>query len=487
MDGKRWITLLFLVLGFGVAAQTYQYSYTDPCTGILNTVTISQPSGSVTLFYAGQYQTFTAAQLQAGAYETWVAAINAQFPPGSNPCSGNGGQNANNSNAAIGTNSAINITNIVGIATSVSGSASGAAGNIGGGMGGDMGGGSGGGDPGENGAGGNSSTSGGSGSGGGTKPPTGGGSSSSGGGSGGGSTGGSGSGGGTPSGGGGSGGGQPASGQGEGGGGSLPSSGGGGSTEGGGTEQGAVGESSTTTASGGESESSSSEGGGGGGGGNRQKQKQERIARGALIGAGDVVVIRNSANIQDTGKDNLKVNLSLTHVNTKQNFIKGAAFNYQTGENVANLTLYGSFKAKGYMGVFSNSIMTNFQTDWFNTGSFLNAQKTGPMTWLLGLNYTFGSLGKSDFQNLSLVGGTFTNFKGGKSFSSNIMLLGIYSPYVFYYEGQWYKSGFILVPLTNMDFKLTDKFKWSVSFSGAYQLGAEILNYQVMTGTKMML
>jgi len=39
----------------------------------------------------------------------------------------------------------------------------------------------------------------------------------------------------------------------------------------------------------------------------------------------------------------------------------------------------------------------------------------------------------------------------------------------------------------NMDFKLTDKFKWSVSFSGAYQLNAEILNYQVMTGTKMLL
>jgi hypothetical protein len=131
--------------------------------------------------------------------------------------------------------------------------------------------------------------------------------------------------------------------------------------------------------------------------------------------------------------------------------------------------------------------MTNFKTDWFNTGSFLNAQKTGPMTWLLGLNYTFGSLGKSDFQNISLVGGAFTNFKGGKSFSSNLMLLSIYSPYVFYYEGQWYKSGVILVPMTNMDFKLTDKFKWSISFSGAYQVNAEVLNYQVMTGTKMLL
>ena len=81
----------------------------------------------------------------------------------------------------------------------------------------------------------------------------------------------------------------------------------------------------------------------------------------------------------------------------------------------------------------------------------------------------------------------FTNFKGGKSFSSNLMLLSIYSPYVFYYEGQWYKSGVILVPMTNMDFKLTDKFKWSISFSGAYQVNAEVLNYQVMTGTKMLL
>ncbi|MFN9954911.1 MAG: hypothetical protein ACK55I_17570, partial [bacterium] len=108
-------------MGFGVTAQTYQYSYTDPCTGILNTVTITQQTGSVTLFYAGQYQTFTAAQLQVGAYEAWIAQINAQFPPGSNPCAGNGGQNANNSNVSIGTNSAINITNIVGIATSVSG------------------------------------------------------------------------------------------------------------------------------------------------------------------------------------------------------------------------------------------------------------------------------------------------------------------------------------------------------------------------------
>jgi hypothetical protein len=39
----------------------------------------------------------------------------------------------------------------------------------------------------------------------------------------------------------------------------------------------------------------------------------------------------------------------------------------------------------------------------------------------------------------------------------------------------------------NMDIKLTDRFKWSISFSGAYQYGIDILNFQLSTGTKMLL
>ena len=74
MAGKWWI-LLFILLGFESFGQSFQYTYTDPCTGIPNTVTISQPLGSVTLFYAGQWQTFTAAQLQSGGYEAWVASM----------------------------------------------------------------------------------------------------------------------------------------------------------------------------------------------------------------------------------------------------------------------------------------------------------------------------------------------------------------------------------------------------------------------------
>ena len=486
MDGKYKIFLIFLLGCIGLQAQTFTYNYTDPCTGILQSVTLSQTSGTVVMFYAGQYQTFTAAQLQSGAYENWIAQINTQFPPGSNPCAGNGSSNANNSNANIGTNTANNVSGIVSISTSIAGSLGGGSvsgGSISTGGSGGTGDNNSGGDAGENGAGNSGSNSGSSG-GSGTKPPTGGssGSGGSGGsGSGGSSSGGS-SGGGQGSGGSG-GGGQP-----EGGVGGSEGGGTSGGTSSGGSEPSSAGGSSenTTTASGGESESSSGESGGGGGG-NKPKQKQEKIGRGSLIGSGDFVVIRNGNDITKNGGDNFRFNTSVTHVNTKQNFIKGVNLNYTTGENVANLTLYGSYKSKGFMGVGSNSFMTNFKSDWFNTVTLLSAQKLGRFTGMAGSNFTLGQIGESWFQNWSLVGGGFTNFKGGKVVSANIMALGVYSPFIFYYEGQWYKSGVLIVPLANVDFKLTEKFKWSISFSGAYQWNADILNFQLSTGTKMLL
>jgi len=504
MDGKWWKVLILLVLGFSSYGQ-YVYTYTDPCTGILNAVTITQPSGSVTLFYAGQYNTFTQAQLQAGAFELWVQSVNATAPPGSNPCAGAGGTLSTGSNATTGTNTATNISGIVGVAANIGGSlGSGAASSTGGATGGSTSNNDNNGSGSNNSTGGSTSTggsgsgsgsSGSSGSSGGNAGTGGGsdGSTGSGGGSGStGGSGGSGSGGGAT---GGSGGGQGGdnSGNGIGGGGDAGGVDTGtntGGTSDGGTDAGAVGGTeNTSTASGGDSESSSSEGdgGGGSGGGKKQKSKQEKIGRGALIGAGDFVIVRNSSDIKQSGMDNFKFNMSLTHVNTKQTFIKGINFNFTTGENVLNSTLYGSYKKEGFMGVFSNSTMTNFKTDIFNTTTALVAQKVWIVTPMLGTNFTLGKIGDSDFQNWSIVAGGYTNFKGIQALSGNVMLLGIYSPYIFYYEGQWYKSGLLFVPLANVDFKITSTFKWSISFGGAYQYNADILNYQLSTGTKIML
>ena len=405
MVGKKHLLVLLFIIGgvLGVKAQSFTYSYINPCNGRTQSVQLSTQSSEVTMFFAGQYRIFTYAELSAGAYEQWVQSIRDALPPGANPCASEGVAESNNVTNFIGSvtaNGVANISSVVSMASSIGSS----VGSV----------------P--------------------TPPPA------------------------------------PRNG------GSRANNDNNSSSSEGGGEITPVDDKNQQTASGGESENNG-EGGGGGKGG----KSSSKVSNGALIATGDIVIIRNDSNITKKGNDNFRFNTSLTHVNTSQTFIKGININYQTGQNILNLSGYGSLKFKGYMGIFSTSYMTNFKDNWFLTASLLNAQKIDKVTLMGGTTFTLGEIDKNTFRNWSLIGGGFTNFKGGKSIGVNFLGLAVYSPYIYFYAGQWYKSGLLIIPMVNTDLKVTDKFKWTVSFSGVYQLNQTFLNWQVLTGTKLML
>ena len=526
MDGKKWLIVLLLLIGFKGFGQSFQYTYVDPCTGVPNTVTISQPSGSVTLFYAGQYQNFTAAQLQAGGYEAWVASINSAAPPGSNPCAGNAGAVSGSTSASVGTNVSNTVSNITGalatLGSSTSGGSSGGMGmstTSGGGSSGSSssssssndgssssddggsssdsnsstssgdGGSSSSGSSGSSGDAGSGSTGGNSGSG-----DTGGSSGgNTGGGDTGGNSGGSSGGGDTGGGSGGSSGGGGSGGSGSSGGGSTEggvSSDGGNATsdgDGGTSDGGAIGDKDIDAESGGQSSDSEDDSGGGSGG--KKKKKGSRARKGSLIASGDMVVVRNGSDYKQSGNDNLKFNMGVTWANTEQTVTAGGLLNYTTGQNELSLTGYGSFKIEESMIVGSNSFLYNVSQDtWFNTGNVMYAFKQSKyLTTLMGTNFSYGKLGEESFSNWSANVGTFTTFNGYRGFAMNLMGIAMYSPYTFFYEGQWFKGGFLFVPLTSFDFNVTNTFKFNISTSTVYLMGEGILNFQLMTGTKMLL
>jgi hypothetical protein len=504
MAGKKWfLIVVLLLLGLKSFGQSYQYTYTDPCTGVPNTVTISQPSGSVTLFYAGQYRTFTQVELQTGAYEAWVASINAAAPPGSNPCAGNAGAVSSNTSSSVGTNVVNTVSTISSTLSTLGGSVTTNSGGMdfngsssgGGGSSSD----SGGDDNGSNTSSGSNDS--GSSSGGST------GSGDTGGSSGGGDTGGSsGSGdtGGGSTGGGSTGGGSTGGGSTGGSSGSSGGSGSGGNSSGGNTEGnvgsdgggvttgdddsgtsmgGAVGDKDIDTESGGQSSDSDDSGGSG------KKKKGPRARKGSLIASGDMVLIRNGSDYKAKGMDNFKLNLGMTYANTEQTLTAGTLLNYTTGQNEIALTVYGSWKVEESMIVGSDAFLYNIkQQTWFNTGNLMYAYKqTKYTTILFGTNYSIGRVGEENFQNWAGNMGVFSTFNGYKGVSMNGMMIAMYSPYTFFYEGQWLKGGFLFIPLTSVDFKVTDTFKLNVSTSTVYLMGQGILNFQVMTGGKMLL
>jgi len=206
--------------------------------------------------------------------------------------------------------------------------------------------------------------------------------------------------------------------------------------------------------------------------------------RGSLIASGDIVVIDNRDN--SNGRQ-LKVVSSITHANTEQTRIKGALITYTSVTNDFSLTLYKSWinPKKTFNLVAANTSMYDFDQNLLNTSTALESWKMGKVTGMAGLNFTFGKLGERDLQNLSAVAGAHRNFRVTPKITTSTLLLGVYSPFVQFYEGKWWDPGVLIVPFSSWDIRITKTFKYNISFTGVWHSNGNALNYQVLTGGKI--
>jgi hypothetical protein len=214
------------------------------------------------------------------------------------------------------------------------------------------------------------------------------------------------------------------------------------------------------------------------------KSKVANAKKGGLILTGDIVGIR-SVKILD--KDQFKFNMSLTKANTTNTKITGSLINFTTGVKNSSFTFYKGYRYKDLTTIIANTSMVNYQWDLFNTTSVMECYKYKKWTGTLGVNYTIGKIGKSGLNSFTTMGGVMTNFTIKKSWTISPMMVIVYSPYIYYYEGLWYKSGFLALPFLSCDYRVSKKFKFNISFSGVQQINDKTLNIQVMLGGKAML
>jgi hypothetical protein len=206
---------------------------------------------------------------------------------------------------------------------------------------------------------------------------------------------------------------------------------------------------------------------------------------GSIIGTGDIVAIR----VNEDNSNQFRGTMSVTKSNTNNTRAKGFLLNYTTTVNNSNLTFYGAFNNKKRTNTFivANSSMIDFERNFFNTTTALESKTFGKTSLMGGLNFTVGGLGGQLFTNISAVGGGFHPFKLNKNLSGNILILGVYSPFTQFYEGKWWDSGWLIVPFSSWDYAISKNFKYNVSFSGTYEVKGSVLQFQVLTGGKILL
>lgn len=232
-------------------------------------------------------------------------------------------------------------------------------------------------------------------------------------------------------------------------------------------------------------EATSGDGSSGGSGGGKNGDKN-RARTGALIGTGDIVAVQST---EEGEREQFRFTMSMTKSNTKNTFARGFLGNFTTQVNNSNITFYGAWtlpKSKTTI-IAANSSMLNLERDFFNTTTLLTSKRFTKLSIMGGVNFTAGKIGETGFQNLSAVGGGFYMFGVGKKITSTLLVLGVYSPFTQFYEGNWWSSGVLIVPFSSWDYSITKKFKFNLSFSGTYELNKNMLNYQILTGGKVML
>jgi len=451
------LTMLF-ACAVTAAAQAFTYSYIDPCTGKKQYVTVNEPNGSITMSYNKFIKTFRIEDFNSGAFDSWLEQIKNSIP-GNNPCGGVGVELTTETNTLITMNTvAVTTTVVTAVASAVM---SGTSDIVGGAADVTSAGGVGnaekdidaeGGD-GEEGGGSSGNKSGKKTS---TKNKTG---KGGGGGEGEGEGGGSGGGG---------------SGDGEGGG------DGSGSKQSSGKEDG-----EKSDGQGGGEQGAGEEGGGelSGGSGSANassRQKNANVRKGNLIATGDVVAIQNQTTDSDR---QFRINASMIYSDSKKILAYGGLLNFTTAINNSSLTGFVSYRMKKLTGVLANSTMINFEKDLFNTTSLIAMYPIWKIGLMAGGNATYGMFGTSSFTSYSALAGANGTIPMGK-LNLNLMLVGLYSPYTFYYEGMWYKTNVILVPFASVDYSVTKTFKFNISFSSVYEVQNNVLNYQVLLGGK---
>jgi hypothetical protein len=493
---KLFISIFISVFVSLAYAQTYNYSYADPCTGNIKTI-IVPINGDVTVGYYGEIGTFSYADFTNGTFETWTDNIFAQYGQDS-PCA-----------TIVGIGTAVTVTQnttftVLGILNSLSAIAdiaSSGTSNILGGSIGSISNGSGSESNKENkdkngnnnsnsnsnannsnssnvNSGGNSNETSGQ-----TNGETVQGTSS-----------------------------ETTSTE-------NPSGGEGTSAEGTAAEQGNAGgsgqESSTETTSG---EQTTSAGGSGSGSetGSQETQTQtQESSEGegkTNITQGATTTTKNAPSKSEGGKPSVVASSDFVGFNFRNSEVRtgakatggytalrwdgqrswGALADYTTALKGPNITgFYAWIKPKS-VTLLSGTATIGFDGNkslygTIAAGQMFTFKKVPKLKIVYMGTVSYGQIFREQFIGTAVIAGAMYDLSIAKRFDIKLMNLFVYAPYVSYYNDIVLASPYVMLPSIGTNVRITKRFKFNINAGGAWDLKTAALNYTVTMGTRIII
>lgn len=216
------------------------------------------------------------------------------------------------------------------------------------------------------------------------------------------------------------------------------------------------------------------------------KAKAE-VAKPAILVTGDIVGIQKA----DDGSQDARGTMSYTRVKGDGTASLGLSADYMVNAKIANVTAMRSWigankKGHKYINVASGGASV-LPKSWSTTGLFVRVNSVKNFTGLYGAAGTYGNLYGEQMISTLLIGGVMYKGKLTKSLDGTFIAATIWSPYTKYYTESFLEAKPIVVPFINLTYKLTKTFGIGLTGGGTYIAGQDILNYQILMGAKLII
>ena len=100
---------------------------------------------------------------------------------------------------------------------------------------------------------------------------------------------------------------------------------------------------------------------------------------------------------------------------------------------------------------------------------------------------SYGQIFREQFIGTAVIAGAMYDLSIAKRFDVKLMNLFVYAPYVSYYNDIVLASPYVMLPSIGTNIRISKRFKFNVNAGGAWDLKTAALNYTVTMGTRIMI
>jgi len=170
---------------------------------------------------------------------------------------------------------------------------------------------------------------------------------------------------------------------------------------------------------------------------------------------------------------------------------RGGLVDYVSAQKGPNMTGYHAWINKKSVGLLSGTLSLGFEGRGSVYGTLAGGQmfmfpKIPSFKAVYMGTVSYGQVYKTSFLGTALIAGGMYDLKFGKRIDIKLMTLFVYSPYVSYYNDLVLKSPYVILPRLGTNISITKRFKFNINAGGAWAIKVNTLNYTITCGTRLL-